>query len=420
MKIETLKKKVSKRNVEEIQKFPEVKRWLRKIEGEQSKREYTKLLIRYCRVTEKTPTQLIKLKKNSTEHQAEDLLDIFVEETQKFGYANNMTWNIVIAVKSFHKWNYQQLESGAGKISRIKVKPYRTPDKESTLAFMEGANPRDKALISLIACTGISEGSIPSLKWSHVWKELIENRKEIPHIGLKSTEIKGKGKGVYQNIEQHTFLTPYASETLLKYKSWLERKTQDKITPEHYMFVGLTKPFDKLEINGVRGIFMRRSKETGITYSPHDFRRFVQTALETARLQPNWIKKILRHKVKGEESPYSQPKIEALRKAYASALPHLDLTEQPKTIDRETMRKEAVSMLPDELLKPLADKYGMTVKEYRLNILKMAKGFVDEVAEEKEDCQKLIDPEQLETHLKSGWKYIAEINGKIVVEKNNH
>lgn len=413
-----MKRKVSKQEIEEFEnKYEDVQNWLGNIESPKTRSEYVKHLIRYCHTMEMTPKQLIELKQDSTDHKAEKLLNKYVRIAQKNNYSNNMTWSCVVAVKSFYKWNLEQLESACGKVSRTKIKPYRTPDKDSVKAFLEGSHIRDKALITLIASTGISEGSIPSLKWSHVWEDLIENRKEIPHIALTSVEIKGGGKGSYQNVEQHTFLTPYASETLLKYKAWIERKMKRKITPNDPMFTTLVRPFKKLELITIRAIFIRRSNETGIAFSCHDFRRFVQTELEHARLQPNWIKKILRHKVKGEEAPYSRPKIEQLRNAYREAIPYLDLSEKPK-LTKEDIRKEAVSAIPDEILEPIAKERGITLEQLKII---MARGKLEKGKEELEplkshDCQFIISEDQLEGYLTKGFRFVSVLpSGKILV-----
>jgi len=430
MNMEKLSRELKQAELEPFtQRYPETVRWLRKIESSVSRNRYTRSLMGYCETTEKTPSELIALKKNSRDHDAEDLLDEFVENAQKANYPNSMIWNIAITVKSFYKWNYQDLSRGAGKITLVKVRPYRTPDKETLLKFLEGANSRDKALISLVACTGISEGSLPQLKWNHIWSDLIEKNLDIPHIGLTSAEIKGKGKGKYEGVQQVTFLTPYARNALLSYRQWREIKEKKPLTPESYMFVTVTKPYNRLTIGNVSRIFKQRSTETGIKFSPHDLRRFVQTGLETARLQPNWIKKILRHKVAGEENPYSQPKIEELREAYATALPQLDLSEKP-TITQKDIRKTVAETIPDAVLEPIAKTLGITIQKLRLNMaegktqesggaklnrLTTIKGTTEE-CEDGENCQLVVTEEQLEDHLKRGFRFMATLpSGKILV-----
>jgi hypothetical protein len=346
------------------------------------------------------------------------LLDEFIEEATKADALNSVVWNIAKAVKSFYKWNYCDLSRGAGKISRIKIKAYRTPDKETLLQFMEGMQVRDKALVSLMACTGIAEGSIPRLRWKHV-QEI--NEKEIPHIALTNAEIKGGGKGKYENIEQHTFLTPHAKRMLLTYRKWRETKEGRALTPEDYLFTTLAQPYRVITLSELGAIFSRHSKAIGIKFSPHDLRRFVQTALETARLQPNWIKKILRHKVSGEENPYSQPKIASLRDAYKTALPYLDLSEKPSEVDRDKQQmrnmgammgwtQQKMARLEELLIEAKSTtevrKIPEQLKREELNSFKLG----------NEDCQLMISEDQLEDHLKRGFHFVATLpSGKILV-----
>jgi integrase len=398
------------------QKHSEVKRWLRKVESDYTRNGYVRQLIRYCEATEKTPSELIELKKNSKDHEAEDLLDDFIEEATKAGTPNSTIWNVAKAVKSFYKWNYSDLSRGAGKISRIKIKAYRTPDKETLLKFMEGMQIRDKALVSFMACTGIAEGSIPKLKWKHV-QEI--NEKDIPHIALTSVEIKGQGRGKYENIEQHTFLTPHAKRMFLTYKEWRERKEGRALTPEDYLFTTLAQPYRVITLSELGAIFSRHSKEIGIKFSPHDLRRFVQTALETARLQPNWIKKILRHKVSGEENPYSQPKIEALRDAYRTALPYLDLSEKPIVNELDITKKSVLASLRSVLSPEAYGKLEPLVLEAKSTTEindAIDKHRTGRTGLEPIDCQLVITEDRLEDHLKHGFRFVATLpSGKILV-----
>jgi site-specific recombinase XerD len=428
MNVEALNRELSKTELEPFaQKHAETKRWLRKIESAVTKDRYTRSIIRYCEATKKNPRQLIELKKNSKDHDAEDLLDEFVETAQKANYPNSMIWDIVIAVKSFYKWNYADLSRGAGKITLVKVRPYRTPDRETLLKFLEGAHIRDKAVITFIASTAISEGSMPQLKWSHVWSELIEKDVDVPHIALMSVEIKGKGKGKYEGIQQHTFLTPYAKKTLLAYKEWRERKEDKPITPEDYLFVSITQPFKKLSIGNVTRIFTQRSKDAGIKFSPHDLRRFVQTGLETARLQPNWIKKILRHKVSGEENPYSQPKVEALRDGYRTALPYLDLSEKPALNELELRKRQMLDLAnmmygnEPEKLEAFKQLLAETTTVEELETLpERAKETLNPITPRRgtveKDCQFVVSEDKLEDYLKRGFRFVATLpSGKILV-----
>jgi integrase len=440
MRVEKISRDIGQGELEPfIERYGEVKRWLRKVESPTTRQRYVKLLMRYCAATGKNPSELIELKKNSRDHDAEDLLDEFVEEAQKANCPNSKIWTTTIAIKSFYKWNYQDLSRGAGKITLTRVRAYRTPDKESLLKFLEGTHIRDKALISVVACTGISLGSIPDMKWSHVWNDLVTKKTDVPHIVLTSAEIKGKGKGKYEGIQQHTFLTPYATRALLTYKEWRERKEKKQLTPEDYLFVAETKPFEKFTISNVNRIFKQRSKDTGIIFSPHDLRRFVQTALETARLQPNWIKKILRHKVSGEESPYSQPKIEALREAYRTALPYLDLSEKPTAnqleLRKQTMRDtarlldwsgEKLDALENILARvKSAKEVDGVIVELNKRGLRNTTAYTRRLRKNGRTCrdgkcQKIVNEAELENMIAKGWHFVATLpSGKILISNEN-
>jgi len=420
------------RTKEEVQAFidahPEVQRWLRKIPSALTKNNYAHDLMRYVQATGYSPAQLIALKQKAKkdEHPAEDLLDEFVDLAEKATIGDARIWNLTIAVKSFYKWNYADLSRGAGKKTVTKKKAYRTPDKESLLKFMEGSNLRDKALIHFIASTGIAEGSIPYLTWGHLWKELIEKRIDPPHIGLTSVEIKGKGQEKYAGVQQHTFLTSTAVEALLRYKEWRERVKGEKITPESPLFATIEGPIKPLTVPSVRNIFLDTSKRSGVNFSPHDLRRFVQTQLEFARMQPNWIKKILRHKVKGEEDPYSQPKIEQLRTAYREAIPHLDLGATP--LIELKKRQEASERITAKVMagEPLTQEDQEDVKRFGFRVGRRRERMTDGgmPCEDGEHCGaqahefKQIHESELLIHLQEGFVIVHKLStGDLIVKR---
>jgi len=418
------------RRKEEVQAFidahPEVQRWLRKIPSALTKGNYARDLMRYVEATGLSPTQLINLKQKSENHEAEDLLDDFIEKAEEAKLGESRTWSISQSIKSFYKWNYADLSRGAGKITITKKKPYRTPEKESLLKFMEGANLRDKALIHFLASTGISEGSVPHLKWAHVWHDLIEKRIDPPHVGLTSSEIKGAGREKYAGVEQHAFMTPSAVESLMRYKEWRERVKGEKITPESPLFSSIEGPIKHMSLASVRDIFIEASKRTGVRFSPHDLRRYVQTQLEFARMQPNWIKKILRHKVKGEEDPYSQPKIEQLRTAYREAIPHLDLGATPLTELKK--RQEVVEEIQAKIMsgEPLTEQDRENIRRYGIRVFKRREkpkaahngGQACANGQHCGESFEQINESALLSHLREGWQIVHKLaNGEVIIRR---
>ena len=308
--------------LEWVEQFEETKQWLGRFKIGTTKVRYAKYLMAYCDHTGLTPSQLIQLKQNQKNHDAEKLLDRFVAEAD---ISQSTLRNISIAVKSFHKWNYEDLARACGRVARTKLKPYRTPTQKDLKTLIIGSNPRDKAVILFMSCTRVREETVCLLNWSHVWHDLFEEPRDPPHISILAKELKGKGGKNYADLEQHTFLTPDAKKALLAYKAWREKRT-GTITKDSPLFTAAyvrCKKKERISTDLIRKILVRASERTGLNFSPHDLGRFTQTQLENARVQPNWIRKICGHKVKGEENPYSRPKIEKLREAYRSTIPFL-------------------------------------------------------------------------------------------------
>jgi hypothetical protein len=319
-------------------KIDPVKIWLSKL---QKKEMNAMNLYYFCVWAETEPIKLLALKKDVNSTEAEALLDKFVADKEA-GLTNAEQWQIAGAVKSFFKHNYKPLASASGLITLEKVKPYRKPSAENLMKLYRAClNPRDRSILSLICSSAIAKESAVNLKWKHLeenWEE-----QEIPHISLPSELIKGHGVGKWRGVRQETFITPEAKKDLIEYKNWIEQKMGRKFMPEDYVYVSLEQPFQSMSYERLGGVFMEMSHNAQVPFSPHDARRFVETALEEVGIHPNWARKIRGRKVKGEEAPYSQPAIEQLRAVYAKAVPLLQftsvsLTELEKMISKHFER----------------------------------------------------------------------------------
>jgi len=167
---------------------------------------------------------------------------------------------------------------------------------------------------------------------------------DLPHIGLEDFEMKGKGKGRYAGVEQHTFLTPEARRLLMDYLKYRQRQGE-VLTPESPLFVNKMKrngDYSAITEQTVFRAFYNASKHSGVHFTAHDMRRFGQTQLEEAGLQPNWIRKIVGHKIGGEESPYSRPNLEKLREGYRKALPRLVFIDHVTPMSEADRRKQNI------------------------------------------------------------------------------
>jgi len=269
-------------------------------------------------------------------------------------------------VRSFFKHNYIDLAKVSGAITYIKQKPFRRHSKEELLKIYRATqNPRDRALITFTWSTGIAKESLTNIQWLHIepnWEKV-----ELPHIGLPDVLLKGHGRGKWQGVEQHTFLTPEAKRDLLEYRDWLERIKGVKLSSEDYVFVEVHPPYKRMDYGSLGAVAVRLTRRSGVPFSWHDARRYVETMLEETKIHPNWARKIRGRKVKGEEAPYSRPAIEQLRAAYKEAVPLLQFTRETELEElkkrQEAIEKVMEGMTPEQ--RELMQRHGIRLGKRR-------------------------------------------------------
>jgi integrase len=130
-------------------------------------------------------------------------------------------------------------------------------------------------------------------------------------------------------MRQVTFLHSLAVEKLESYKLEAQRKGYT-LTDDSPVFIAYHKQ-GKITALGARSmnpIFDEGSLKAWHDlevkrFSPHDFRDYLQSALESANINGNMISPILSHKVKGVDSHYSNHEKEEMKEKYRSALPYL-------------------------------------------------------------------------------------------------
>jgi len=404
-----MEKKITRRNVIDLwaKQYPEIEIWLTHL---QRKPASALFLYRFCKWANKTPPELIALKEkdattNPPPNTVEKLLDKFCGEIG--GLKNSEKYNIAIAVKSFFKWSYRDLAKASGVVSLDKVRPYNALTKEGLRKLYSCAlNPRERALIPFVTCTGIAKETLTNLLWGHLeenWEQ-----KDLPYLNIGSELLKGHGRGKYKGVRQVTFLTPEARRELLNYKQWIENKIGRTFGSEDRIWREVSKPYQPLSYDsfGQRILFL--SKSAQVPFSWHDGRRWINTALEQIGISQNWARKIRGRKVKGEEAPYSQPAIEQLREKFREAVPLLEFTSEKPQVPKEVMDRIAKS---EAEVKVLKQQYGLRRKSQISE---------PENCEDGKHCgsQQIVTEENLARFLSENWKVTAVLpSGKIVVQK---
>jgi hypothetical protein len=270
----------------------------------------------------KTPEDLLALKNISGNSDAEKLLDKFTRSQTNI--PDSVKFSVVNCVKAFYRYNYNDLQSAAGKFEYSTKKSRQVTSKETCEKLFRACyNPRDKALIMLSTCTAIAIESMSQLRWDHF--EIDWQNQEIPCITLPGEILKGHNKGRYRGVQQITFLTPEAKTILLEYRKYYEETFKHTWKPDEHVFLSVKRNLHRAQSRTVISrIIYHLSLRAGVKFGIHDGRARVQTALENVGVSINWVRKAKGRKVKSEESPYSKPAIEQLRQKYREALPDLE------------------------------------------------------------------------------------------------
>jgi len=344
-----MQEKITQGNVLQLwaSKYPDVERWLNHL---QQKPMNAFSLYRFCEWSKFTPSQLLQEKKNNpSANKIEKILDDFCSTDDK-RFTNSFKYQASIAVKSFFRWNYTDLAKASGIVTLEKKKPYNALSKEVLRKLWSRTlNLRDRALIPFVTSTGIAKETLSNLTWSLLEQEW--QTKDVPCIKIPPKLLKGHGLGRHKDVQQITFLTPEAKRALIDYKDWQEKRLGRGVKPEEHIWLDLRAPYTPLAYDALSSIMTRLSKETGVGFTLHDGRRWVTTCLEQTSINPNWIRKIRGRKIKGEENPYSQPNVEALRAKFREAASLLEFTSETSGAVEDRLKdleKFKASLTPEQ------------------------------------------------------------------------
>jgi hypothetical protein len=133
----------------------------------------------------------------------------------------------------------------------------------------------------------------------------------------------------------------------------------------------------------------------------------VNTALEHIGISSNWARKIRGRKVRGEESPYSQPSIDALRAKFKEAVQLLQFTSEAPEVPKEVQ----------ERLRALQEEQEKLKAQYFLRSKTTARKPKSDCADG--NCQKIVAEEELESLLSQGYHFVATLpSGKVVISND--
>ncbi len=315
-----------------IKQFDAGRIWFNKLTSEETIRTYLRNLHRYCKAVGKNPDELIALKMEGQrnigtykEFQAENLLESFFADTK---LQESAKMALKTAVLSFYKHNRRELASNTASNITHPEHKQRCPEMQDILDLEDAMqSQRDKAILWFLASTAFRIGTLVELTWNDL--EPTQDS-EVPYqLVIESSRLKGKGKGRYRGLKQVAFLHSLAVEKLENYKKEMRRRGY-QANRESPIFIAYRKNKVVAPL-GTQAIEAKFAKASLVAwhdleqkrFTPHDFRDFMQSKLESAGLNSNIIAPMLAHKPRGIDFHYSKHEVDELLQKYKKALSYL-------------------------------------------------------------------------------------------------
>jgi integrase len=333
--------------------------------SKETARAYDYHLKRYCNdlIPVQDPSSLLTL----TQKEAEDTLIQFIITKKELGMSSSALNNYVAAVAKFYLINDKPIN--ISRVNRfmpepLKVKKDRGYQPEEILKVLELANERTRALILLLSSTGVRLGSISDLTMDE-----LEDKGDIYKVI------------VYRNTRQEyvTYCTPEAKKALDTYFE-IRRRDREVITekspvireqynrqsplsiqyPRHTTKAALSRILeDIIERAGLRTIQHREGAGGSATCRKdvmlaHGFRKFFNTQLVTARINPLIKELLMGHLHVGLESSYYRPQLEDIQMEYEKAIDLLTVDPSNrlrKKVEKLEVEKTQIQALALELEK---------------------------------------------------------------------
>lgn len=304
-----------------------------------TREKYRLYLSRFCDWLKKTPDELIKqrgedLKNTSPKQQRaiETALKGYLARLSDAGNSTSTQQVAYAAVRSFFEMHYLPLRMRRGDYPRGESLGSRAATKEDIKKLLENARVKVKALIMFLKDTGLRVSDVVKLRFGDL-AEGLEKKEEFIRLSL----ITKKNK-----IAAKTFVGPESISALNEYfehrKKGTRRISPETITKNSPLFRTNTPKIQFITRSGVSSTIYFHGKKSSVDskFSAHSFRKFFQTQLEAAGVNPNWIDQMIGHRLMGSRDSYSLPTDQQLREAYVKAYTHLRVYGDPNIETRIT------------------------------------------------------------------------------------
>lgn len=300
--------------------------------SEATKEKYKSFMLRFCEWFGKTPNQLMKQRNEDSrssdlkkQRKIESALKGFMAHLEKEGNSVSTQQVAYAAVRSFFEMHYQPLRMRRGDYPTGESVGSRAATKEDIKKLLEDTSLRIKAMILFLKDTGLRVSDVVVLRYGDLVKELESDQEFISlYLITKKNKIAAK-----------TFVGPEAVEALKEYfeerRKGTRRIPPEEVGPDSPLFRIRTPEIKPLTRSGMSSTITYHAGKIGVNgqFSAHSFRKFFQTQLEAAGVHPNWIDRMIGHRLINSRDSYSLPSDQQLREAYEKAYNQLRVYGRP-------------------------------------------------------------------------------------------
>ncbi|RLG40229.1 MAG: hypothetical protein DRO05_06875, partial [Thermoproteota archaeon] len=279
-----------------------------KSRSKKSMRTYASVVRRFSEYVGRTPDQLIKgcigedgLPDPKKVYKVSKLVDQFLGELEAEDLAPGSLTTELARLKSFFRVNGIELPRIPKYSLRVRYRD-RAPRPEEVQRLIEVADLREKAMIAVLATSGMRIGTLVKLKYRHVKDDLEAGRVPV-HIHVEAEITKGK----YSDYD--TFINEEAARYLKLYLDWRRRGTK-KIPPEEIedespLFRTYEREVRPLSHRGASAAIWNVFKKAGLDRKNgkmheiriHSLRKFFRTQMAALGVPSDYIEYMMGHKL---------------------------------------------------------------------------------------------------------------------------
>jgi integrase len=308
---------------------------------EGTKRRYREYFNEFLSFVNKTPDELIVQRQQDLlnpdrkiQRRIESLLLAFLAKKKAEGYAVATRQIYFASIRSFFEIHYFPLIMRKGDYPTGDSNGVKRATKEAIIKVLNNKHQRNKltikALMMFIKDSGLRVSDVRRLNYGDIAKQL-ENGETIIQINIITEKT---------NLLAKTFIGEEAIQALKEYVEARKQGSKDSrhVEPET---ISKDSPLFKVWTKGEIKRYSRHSLSSLICeafsnvnedrMSAHSLRKKLQTDLEKAGVNSNWIDQILGHQLINSRDAYSLPTDEELRDAYMKAYQFIRVFPETKT-----------------------------------------------------------------------------------------